>query len=348
MIRWGAIVAVVIGGLLAGGTPADGRAPAPKGPRLALISLTKGGRGHVRLQTVDQWGAHRRSLLDGPLAGRRVPLPFFAPDWSKDGRQLAFAAAVPKHSIYGIGPDGAGLRAIGASGTNPVFSPDGDTIAVARSRFRSRIDRRHPTKFHVYSSTTTWLVNLNGGGARRLTPWRNGLSVSPSSFSPDGSVLMVTKNDSKRNGPIALAMQIDGGATRVVARNAAEPAVSPDGSQVALISYADGNEVEAEDRLAPAGELYVMRSDGTRPRRLTYTHDRTEAHPSWDPAGQRIAYDRLPAGIGLEELFPFGDSVMQINADGTCPTKIIQVRGTAFYGPAWQPGPGREAGRIEC
>lgn len=39
---------------------------------------------------------------------------------------------------------------------------------------------------------------------------------------------------------------------------------------------------------------------------------------------------------------------MQINADGTCEAEILSAPHIAFYGPTWQPGPGREAGRIEC
>lgn len=40
--------------------------------------------------------------------------------------------------------------------------------------------------------------------------------------------------------------------------------------------------------------------------------------------------------------------LMEINADGSCQTKVISMAGTYLLAPAWQPGPGREAGRIEC
>jgi hypothetical protein len=39
---------------------------------------------------------------------------------------------------------------------------------------------------------------------------------------------------------------------------------------------------------------------------------------------------------------------MQINADGTCPTKLLSSPRAKFFAPAWQPGSGREAGRIAC
>jgi hypothetical protein len=45
---------------------------------------------------------------------------------------------------------------------------------------------------------------------------------------------------------------------------------------------------------------------------------------------------------------------MQVNADGTCPSRISAPvlrpndHWVAFDFPVWQPGPGREAGRIAC
>jgi hypothetical protein len=39
---------------------------------------------------------------------------------------------------------------------------------------------------------------------------------------------------------------------------------------------------------------------------------------------------------------------MQVNADGTCQTKVVSAKSTFFFVPTWQPGPGRGAGRIEC
>jgi len=47
-------------------------------------------------------------------------------------------------------------------------------------------------------------------------------------------------------------------------------------------------------------------------------------------------------------LFGFGDAVIEMNADGSCPTTILRDRNVAFYGATWQPGPGREAGPIAC
>jgi len=43
-----------------------------------------------------------------------------------------------------------------------------------------------------------------------------------------------------------------------------------------------------------------------------------------------------------------GDSIMEINADGSCRTKVLSVPKVTLFGATWQPGPGREAGPIAC
>jgi hypothetical protein len=70
---------------------------------------------------------------------------------------------------------------------------------------------------------------------------------------------------------------------------------------------------------------------------------------SWDPSGERLAFVRyLPEWLEPEEL-GYGSAVMQVNADGSCLGVVLRPSlYVAFFGVAWQPGSGREAGRIEC
>jgi len=102
-----------------------------------------------------------------------------------------------------------------------------------------------------------------------------------------------------------------------------------------------------------ASELYVKDLGGGQLRRVTHTHDQQENAPSWDPSGQRLAYTQSTGndlfGLGLTNV------VMEVNVDGSCPKRVFgkpakprSHRLVGLYGPVWQPGPGREAGRIEC
>ena len=91
--------------------------------------------------------------------------------------------------IFLVAADSSELHAVpGANGGyEPIFSPDGHTLAFSRIR-QDRRKTQHGGEDIVYESATAWLANLAGGGMRRLTSWRNHLFNFASSFSPDGSV----------------------------------------------------------------------------------------------------------------------------------------------------------------
>jgi dipeptidyl aminopeptidase/acylaminoacyl peptidase len=196
-------------------------------------------------------------------------------------------------------------------------------------------------------------VPVAGGKPRRLTPWGNGRFESPSSFSPNGRLLALDR--AHLHGPEAVALDLVSHRTRLIASEAEDPVYSPDGSKVALVSYRDHiTSGEGEDRTG-VGELYVVTPGGQHPVRLTHDRDRQEANPSWDPSSQRIAYVQGTAqwAVGLTGV------VMEVNADGSCPTTVLgtprkegkygpPLNGPGFYAPAWQPGVGREAGAISC
>ncbi len=96
-----------------------------------------------------------------------------------------------------------------------------------------------------------------------------------------------------------------------------------------------------------------MSADGKVRRPLTHTRWISESHPSWDPSGQRIAFNSFriskePFDALFDTLLPIGNSIVQVNSDGSCREKVISVPGVGIYGALWRPGPGREAGRIAC
>lgn len=87
--------------------------------------------------------------------------------------------------------------------------------------------------------------------------------------------------------------------------------------------------------------------------RLTHSLRTFEAWPSWDPLGERIAFNSYRPAPARKpfDIFagtPIDTSIMQINADGTCLTKVLPSRRQGLNGAAWQLGPGRGAGLIEC
>lgn len=320
-------------------------APLPEGPRLAFTALSALKPYGLTVETIALEAPKPRVFLRGSRGGV-VPNPLAGLAWSADGSKIAFAGSKGKRSgIYVANANGSRPRFLRGTGggENPVFSPDGRKLAFSR-------EKADPD---LLFSATPWVVNVDGGGARRLAEWRKGIEYRPSSFSPDGSVLAVTKTDFRSGRPQALLLRVrgSGAGTRRLARfPASEPVFSPDGSQIAIVrhSFSRRGEIESTHK-----DLYLLSTNGVGARRLTRTRWIAETAPSWDPSGQRIAFNsfrisRDPFEAIFDAVLPFGNSIAQINADGTCREKRLSLHDAAIYRPQWRPGLERGAGRIEC
>jgi Tol biopolymer transport system component len=310
---------------------------------LAVVKLT-GEQATFELATLGpQGGNYRRVLVAGVPKGYLGG--FGVPSWSPDGAMLAFAHAGRGQTIAVVPATGGSPRPVPGTrgGVFPVFSPDGRSIAFTRQKAR-----RNHQGYRIYESTSVWIVDLETGESRQLTRWRNHLEHVASSFSPDGTTLLVTRLDRERSGePELVALRFDGRASGLLVGEGALPVYSPDGSKIALFrQHSRSFKIKGKSgwrRVEENLELYVINADGTRLRRLTHTPQEDETFASWDPSGERIAYSQFQRNRSN-----LPNSIMQINANGTCPTKVLSEQGVVLYGPAWQPGPGREAGRIAC
>ena len=312
------------------------RAASPEGPRLAIVAqkygqevITAGPLGEDPLQIVDSKHAGSGSL----------------PSWSADGSRLAFTADVypDDDPVLGVvDADGSNLRIyprIRLELGDAVMAADGRSAAFARVRIR-RIGKR------TYTLTTSiWSFDFEEGETRRLTRWQGEFLV-PSSFSPDGSTLAATGFDLRRFRAVAIDLRSE--RTSLLARNAAEPMYSPDGSSFAFVRWKPRQPRGAKEEASLVGELRVGRVGVPIGSRLLLRMRGRLGFPSWDPSGQRLAFvnsrDEDPGDHGLEE----GNRVMTINADGTCLTKVFSNPDMTLFGAAWQPGLGREAGPIVC
>lgn len=338
--------------LLAGSAAAE----VPAGPRLTFLRM---GGSQLGLVSADANGSDQRLIAGGGTKARPLPYPYSPPTWSADGAHVAFSGFFSGHNqdtqqdIYLAAADGTELEKLPGTqeGFYPVLSPDGRMLAFSRQRER-QARRPHRGEVSVFRSISIWLLDLETGAVRQLTPWRNGLHDYPSSFSPDGSMLAISQDQRRRGRPdlhFAVALRLDASGSTVLARHAGEPVYSPDGTKLALISTGATKTFKRDNgkTTITATELAVANADGSGLTKLTHT-GAAEVQPSWDPSGQRLAYTQLSLGGGEASFLGFGDSIMEINADGTCRTRILSYPNAGLYGATWQPGPGREAGPIAC
>jgi Tol biopolymer transport system component len=108
-------------------------------------------------------------------------------------------------------------------------------------------------------------------------------------------------------------IRADGTGERLLLRDAASPAWSPDGSMVAFVSGRSGDE-----------ELYVARADGSGVRRLTRAPG-PDLTPAWSPDGRRIAFSR-------------NAEIWTMRADGSRQRRLVgkAQRWHEHHSPTWQ------------
>lgn len=326
-------------------------ATVPDGPRLAFLTASSSKPVGIGIDSAGPLGMDLQQVLTRTSSLVPLPIPSGLA-WSPDGSLLAFTGIDNKRKRLGIavvGADGSAPRILpGAeNGLFPVFAPDGGTIAFVRVRSKgisSADSVGHPSKYTQSSAIFT--VSVDGKGLRRLTPWRSGGGDQPSSYSPDGSLLAITHSDRKGHSN-AVALQTDGSGATVLIRDAGEPIYSPDGSHIAVLR-ATHRPVALKGTVIEGADLYVANADGSGLVRLTDRPNKPKLWPSWDPSGERLAFTEFRARSFANFLFGIGNAIMEINADGTCPITVLAARHTGFSSAAWQPGFGREAGRIAC
>ncbi len=333
-------------------TSSPASALVPDGPRLAVVKNTL-FPFRFDLETVDDTGAQPVHLAGGGPRKRPLPEEFTPPSWSPDGSMVVFKGLAGRIDqglrgvrLYVSSADGSGLRPLrGTHGADePKFAPDGGTVFFTRYRFRPWVNPRGKREFLIRGASL-WSVDVSGGAPRRLTPSRNGLWMYPASFSPDGRTLLASRS-AKGESWNVVKVHLDTGKKDVFLRHAADPVYSPDGTRIAFVRWRRvGTEKSAGEWTS---NLFTVRSGGGGLRRITSAGG-SDYSQSWDPSGERLAFIHYPPERYDPEGLGYGSSVLQVNADGSCLSPVLAPSpDTAFFGVAWQPGPGREAGRIPC
>jgi Tol biopolymer transport system component len=297
----------------------------PDGQNVAFIRYSETGAAAIFI--VPALGGAERKLL---TLGSNVPFP---PgwDWSPDGKFIAFTEKTSKDEpgkIFLISPDTlarhpltaptknlGGVEFVNLGDSDPVFSPDGQSVAFVRQ--------------NSLVSADIYIVPIAGGEPRRLT-FENA-PVSGATWTADGrEIIFSSSNPFVRNGSL-WRIQASGGAVEqftIAGYNVMYPHISRRGNRMAYVQASgdyniykidvsgttvsknpptkliastrndvspqfspDGRRIVFASDRSGSTEIWMCDSDGSNVVQMTSLNKALAGTPRWSPDGQQIAFD---------------------------------------------------------
>jgi len=226
------------------------------------------------------------------------------PNWSPDGKRLVYTQSLGGSGIYVINADGTGERRLSptpGSDVTPSWSPDGTKIIYAHLLQAPRPNAPPPM-------TDIRIMNANGTGDHTILADTR-FSIEPRSVH-NKIVFMSLMGSGVVGGLQIYVMNRNGTGLRRLTGDAnnAEPAWSPDGSE---ISFGSGRQGDGKVN------IFVMNASGSDVRQLTHFDVPDEAGvTNWSPDGQEIAF-QCDVG-GQKQSNPNAPTqIWTMNADGS-------------------------------
>src|SRR5919108_1188606 len=328
-MSWRLGVLMLVAAVGCGG--AASRAPAHRDSRARLsLAFVVNRSGFNEIWRMRANGKARRPLT------RRAPRRTDAsgsqqPTWSPSGAHIAYVSSGVRrrvsdsdHEIYRMRADGKKKRRLTFNEVpdfEPSWSPDGKTIAFVRV-----LGGAGPPTAAIYA------MNADGTKQREIATGSPGsVFLGDPAWSPNGKAIAYTRFsfvDEIGEAAVYL-MDASGSNPRKLADDAADPSWSPDGRRIAFVTGRDANgRCLFHDCQGYAPEIYVMRADGSRPRRVTRSR-KTDVSPAWSPGGRRIAFARIATENSDYEIY-------SIRPDGSGLRRLTR-NNVWDYQPAWRP-----------
>jgi Tol biopolymer transport system component len=203
------------------------------------------------------------------------------PAYSPNGRRISFdqdtGPSAPKvHGIFIAQADGSHARRLTTAirtdhsfDTESQWSPDGERIAFTRVKNSKQ--------------AAVFVVNVDGTGLRRLTPWT--LDAASPDWSPDGRRIVFSSYFDYHPGkPSEIYTIRPDGTHRTLLTpthggvQSYTPSWSPDGRRVVFARFTPTG------KRTGRGDLYIMNPNGTHLRRLTNIPHAFPSNPDWGSA----------------------------------------------------------------
>jgi len=263
-----------------------------------------------------------------------------APEWSPDGKLLAFLSDREKdgeRQVWMMAADGGEAWSVtsqkgGVTGFR--FSPDGKQLLLSSSDQPSK-DEEERKKVkddpmvidHDIKMTHLWLWNIEKKEEKRLT--EGDFTVSDPQWAPDGTRITYTKRPTPKADDGVLSdvwvLTIATGEKKKLAESGSNDTTrwSPDGRWIAYTGTPDASGGVSQTN------LYVIPAAGGTPKQLTTKFNLNVGSPVWAPDGRTIyfstnvleaieVYSCAVASGVVQQLSQRGGStgVAEITADG--------------------------------
>jgi TolB protein len=268
---------------------------------IAYVEITgTSPKTHYALVVADADGENAQTVFQSNQ-------PILSPDWSPDGKSLAYVSfehiqpAIYVQNIY------SGVRTVLTQqpGLNsaPAFSPDGKSLALVLSSSPGNPD--------------VYIMDLASRKLRRITN-SDAIDTEPV-WSPDGRSLYFTSD--RGGSPQIYKVSLSGGEPQRITFDGsynARPRVSPDGRTLAMVHREDGH-------------LHIAIMDMNTGVLQTLTDSDLDKSPSFAPNGAMIIYEANYRGQGV---------LAEVSIDGQIRERLSENRNAVdVHAPVWGPFP---------